>query len=95
MISTQVYKMKVPMMQTITVTIVCTGTPFGSEAGHDIQCVIIIVCVCVHMIVCDKMSVKGLNMTHHVIAITCVYFVVKMVLVCIAKSLVSRSVRAN
>ena len=50
--STQVYKMKVPMMQTITVTIVCTGTPFGSEAGHDIQCVMIIVSVCVCVCVC-------------------------------------------
>ena len=52
MTSTQVYKIKVPMMQATTVTIVSTGTPFESEAEHDIYsvlwCVIMIMCLCVH-----------------------------------------------
>ena len=42
--STQVYKAKVPMMQTTTVTIISTGTslPDESVAMH-----VIVVCVCV------------------------------------------------
>ena len=58
MTSTQVYKIKVPMMQATTVTIVSTGTPFESEAEHDIYSVLWCVCVCIimHMSMCDKMN---------------------------------------